>query len=85
MKDKKDTAPRRFANLAQAKRVSWRISKDALEAMLALVSTKQVPLDQVMMPYEIQADGRTLYEFLVEHRSALPTARNDLKVLMSGD
>jgi hypothetical protein len=51
---------------AQAKRVSWRILKDWVEAQLALIESGQAEMGQVFMPYATQQDGRTMYELWFE-------------------
>lgn len=45
-----------------AERVTWRVIKDWLEAQLALITAQQVTLDEVMLPYLVTPDGRTLRE-----------------------
>ena len=60
----------------QARRVAWRILKDWLEAQLALIESRQATLTQVMLPYAIQHDGRTVYElFMDNHRRQLPPSQ----------
>lgn len=58
-----------------AERVAWRVVKDWLEAQMALVAAKQVPLDEVMLPYLITPSGRPLRQDWREHR-ALPGGRD---------
>ena len=65
------------ANLAspeQAERVAWRILKDWLDAQLALVRVELATLDQVMLPYMMAKDGRTVYDLYRDHQLALPEA-----------
>lgn len=45
----------------QAERVAWRVIKDWLEAQLALIETRMVALDQVMLPY-LRVGELTVYE-----------------------
>lgn len=63
---------RRFAVRDQAARVAWRILLDWVDAQLAIIQTRSVTLDQVMLPYMLNGDGRTIYEFVVERHKALP-------------
>ena len=58
----------------QALRVSWRILKDWVQAQMAIVDTKMVRLEQVLLPYAIMPDGRMLYERVREARFVLPPA-----------
>ena len=51
-----------------AERVAWRVVRQWLEAQLALVEAQLAKLDQVMLPYQVQDDGRSLYEVYVEGR-----------------
>jgi hypothetical protein len=65
--------PQRFQTPEHAERVAWRIVKDWLEAQLAIISTEMVTLDQVMLPYMRNADGKTTYELYLDQQLALPT------------
>lgn len=63
------TLPRRYLNdLDQARRVTWRIIKDWVEAQLALIETGMVTTEQVFLPYAQNQSGQTLYESLVEKK-----------------
>lgn len=64
----------KFVTREQAGRVGWRIIKDWLSAQLALIETRMVSLDQVMLPYVIHESGATVYEAFRDHKLALPTA-----------
>ncbi len=68
---KEKRLPPRFVSREQAARVAWRIIKDWLEAQLALIETEQVVLEQIMLPYMIDRQGRTVYELMVDHHLAL--------------
>jgi hypothetical protein len=46
----------------QAARVAWRIVRDWLDAQLALIEAAAAALDQVMLPYLLVDDGRTVYD-----------------------
>jgi hypothetical protein len=65
---------RRYQGREQATKVAWRITKDWLEAQLALIATEMVALDQVMLPYMQDDDGRTVYDLYLAgvERFALP-------------
>lgn len=49
-----------------AQNVAWRITKDWVEAQLALLETKMVTLPQLFLPYAVTADGATLYERIAQ-------------------
>ena len=66
----------RFVTPEHAKRVAWRIIKDWLEAQLAIIEAKMVALDQVFLPYQETADGRTVYELYRENQAALPAPKS---------
>lgn len=51
----------------QARRTSWRILKDWIEAQIALVESKQAEMGQVFMPYANHSSGRTMYQLFVEN------------------
>lgn len=54
--------PRKLQTEEQAIRVGWRIVKNWLEAQLAIIETRMVKIEQVMLPYIVGKDGKTLYE-----------------------
>lgn len=58
----KGEVARRFVEEGQAARVAWRITKDWIEAQLALIETEMVRLDQVLLPYMTTDTGQTVYE-----------------------
>lgn len=47
---------------AHAQRVAWRITKDWVEAQMAMLKTESVTLPQLFLPYAVSSDGQTLYE-----------------------
>jgi hypothetical protein len=64
--------PKRYVDMAQARRVAWRITKDWLDAQLALIETEMVPLEQVMLPYMTTDTGKTVFEALKDSQLKLP-------------
>ena len=50
----------------QPARIAWRIVHDWLEVQLALIQIGLVTLDQVMLPYAVTQDGRTLFDLVQE-------------------
>lgn len=58
--------PRRYVSEAQAQRVAWRILKDWVEAQLAIIEAGIVELDEVMLPWMVTGNGRTLAQFYRE-------------------
>ena len=46
---------------AHAERVAWRVVAEWLRAQMTLIASRMATLDQVMLPYLVQADGRSLY------------------------
>ena len=51
---------------AQAERIAWRNVKDWISAQLALVETEQATMEQVFLPYLLDAGEKTLYEKVLE-------------------
>lgn len=47
---------------AQARRVSWRIVKDWIEAQLAIIDAGMAALPEVFFPYAVTRTGRTVYQ-----------------------
>jgi hypothetical protein len=68
--------PRRYVDMAQARRVAWRITKDWLDAQLALIETEMVPLEQVMLPYMTTDSGQTVFEVLKDTQLKLPAPQD---------
>jgi hypothetical protein len=62
--------PRRWLNnKGQARRVSWRILKDWLEAQLALIKTGQAVAEQVLLAYAVNPNtDRTVYQTMVDEK-----------------
>lgn len=56
--------PKSHKTIEQAKRVSWRIVKDWVEAQLAIIESGQAELAEVFMPYAVTISGETLYKRL---------------------
>jgi hypothetical protein len=55
----------------QALRVAWRITKDWIEAQLAIIETRMVTTAQVFLPYAVTKDGRSVYEYLASNNNIL--------------
>lgn len=68
---------RRFVTREQAGRVGWRILKDWVEAQMALLETRMVSLDELMLPWMIAGKhGETFYQLFESKQLALPSAKN---------
>lgn len=63
--------PPRYRTPDQAERVGWRITKDWLEAQLAIIATQMVTFDQVMLPYMAAGGGRTVYQLYLDEQLAI--------------
>lgn len=59
-KDRK--VPRSKCTDIQAKKVSWRILKDWVEAQMAIVEAQLAEMAEVFLPYAITNKGTTLYK-----------------------
>jgi len=55
----------------QAARVAWRIAKVWLEAQSALIDAELATLDEVMLPYMVDAKGKTVYEVFRSNQKAI--------------
>lgn len=51
------------ANMQQGEIVAWRILRDWMEAQLALIQLGMAELSEIMLPYLVMEDGKTLYQF----------------------
>jgi hypothetical protein len=60
--------PRSLRNIAQARRVAWRIVLYWLDAQLAMIAAGLVKFEQVFLPYAQDQTGVTLYERLREQK-----------------
>jgi hypothetical protein len=72
--------PRRYVDMAQARRVAWRITKDWLDAQMALIETEMVPLEQVMLPYMTTESGQTVFEALRDTQLKLPAPSGEVVI-----
>jgi hypothetical protein len=54
-----------------ARRVAWRITKDWVEAQMALLATKSVTMPQLFLPYAVDGNGVTLYEKIAQNPELL--------------
>ena len=55
----------------QARRIAWRITKDWVEAQLAIIETRMVTTAQVFLPYAVTKNGQSLYEYIGQHTQLL--------------
>ena len=69
---KQGKVSRRLACREQAARVGWRILLEWIRAQLAIVEAGMVTLEEVMLPYLVGDDERTLYQVMVDRHLALP-------------
>lgn len=60
-----------FSTPEHAAAVAWRVAKDWLEAQIALLEAQMATLDEVMLPYLLVDDTRTLYAAYKERENAL--------------
>jgi hypothetical protein len=68
----RDRVPNRYRTTEHAERVAWRILKDWIEAQLAVIDAGMATLDQVMLPYMLGVEGRSVYELYRDQQLALP-------------
>lgn len=68
-----------FTSTEHAARVAWRVAKDWLEAVIALLDARMARVDQVMLPYLVGADDRTLYARYREQEDALALEAGDAR------
>lgn len=64
----------RYQTDQHVRRVAWRIIKDWLEAQLAIIEAGVARPAQVLLPYAVAPDGRTLYEHFEADPSRLLSA-----------
>jgi hypothetical protein len=69
---RKGKVEKRFATREQAARVAWRITKDWVEAQLAIVEAGMVTIDEVMFPYMLDGQDRTVFQVFRDKQLALP-------------
>lgn len=69
----RDAEPR-YRTRDQAYRVAWRITKDWIEAQMALVDAGIASMDQTMLPYMISESGRTVYAVYADSQLAIEGA-----------
>jgi hypothetical protein len=57
----------RHTTAEHARRVAWRVMKDWLDSQLAIIEAGLAELDEVMLPWMLVDEGRTLYRAYQEH------------------
>lgn len=68
---KRQRVATRLQTPEQALRVAWRITKDWIEAQVAIIETKMVTPAQVFLPYAVTRDGTTVYEYIAGNQQLL--------------
>ena len=68
---KRQRVSSRLQSPEQAMRVAWRITKDWIEAQVAIIETKMVTPAQVFLPYAITKDGSTMYQYIASNQHLL--------------
>lgn len=61
-KDRK--VPNKLKTDEQAMRVSWRITKDWVEAQMAIIEAGLAELPEVFLPYAVTSSGATLFQHI---------------------
>lgn len=61
----------------QARRTAWRITKDWIDAQLAIIETKMVTTAQVFLPYAVTPSGDTLYQHIAKNNQLLLGGGNE--------
>lgn len=67
----------RYTTREHAERVAWRILKDWVQAQIAIIETRMVSLDQVMLPFMISDEGKTVFA-LYQERQLAALGRGDV-------
>ena len=62
---RRDGAPKSLLTLEHARAVAWRITKDWIDAQLAIIDAGSADLSEVFLPYMLDRQGRTFYEVLL--------------------
>jgi len=68
---KRQRVSAKYQTPEQALRVAWRITKDWVEAQLAIIETRMVTTAQVFLPYAITKDGSSVYEYIAGQSNLL--------------
>ncbi|MBV6341465.1 hypothetical protein [Candidatus Magnetobacterium casense] len=58
--------PRSYCNYEQAVKVAWRLLKDWVAVQMAYLETEQVTIDQLLLPYLMVEENKTLYDRMVD-------------------
>lgn len=68
---KRQNVARSLQTPEQALRVAWRITKNWVEAQLAIIETRMVTTAQVFLPYAVTKDGSTVYQYIANNTQLL--------------
>ena len=72
-KDRK--IPNKFKTDEQAMKISWRITKNWVEAQMAIIEAELAELPEVFLPYAVTGSGATLFQYI----------KGDMKLLMEAN
>lgn len=72
---KRQRVSSRLQTPEQALRVAWRITKNWVDAQLAIIETKMVTPAQVFLPYAIMNDGSTAFEYIASNQHLLGSGK----------
>lgn len=67
----RDKVEKKYCNSDHAKRVSWRIIKNWVEAQLAFIQAEQASMLQVFLPYAVTSTGETMYDRVLDNQKLL--------------
>lgn len=68
---KREKMAQRLRTPEQAKRVSWRVTRDWLRAQLTLIEAGAASIEEVMLPWAITVDGSTVAAKLLSGSTGL--------------
>lgn len=62
----------------QARRTAWRITKDWIDAQVAIIETKMVTTTQVFLPYAVTHGGESMYQKFLSNSSLMLGDRKEI-------
>lgn len=74
---RRDRLPKSSLTIEQARRVSWRIIKDWVDAQMAIIESGQSKAAEVFFPYILQDNGTTLFQKFENQQLQLGAGNNE--------
>jgi hypothetical protein len=71
-KNKPQTYRYKEQHIKKSSQIAWRICKTWLEAQITFINLEQAQIEEIMLPYLLVGDNKTLYDEMKNNQFSLP-------------